>query len=239
MHSLSFSAYNKLMKQFLPLTLLFLLLGLTANAQSRDKQLTIEVTSVEGDNLKGQTLTLTQTDFQASYGTLKLDAAGKCSLKVYAGNHLLELNRGGFNPVSYQFTISDDETGKDIKIELTEKTRQPFALTTETEHDIFTGKNTISLSWNTEEPAFFDDFESYDDFAVSFGQWTGIDADLEAAAPLVGSYPNRGVMQYAQIINPLTVDPTWWYDYPILRPYDGKQYVGFTRTSSEIGRAHV
>ena len=232
MHSLPFSAYNKLMKQFLPLTLLFLLLGLTANAQSRDKQLTIEVTSVEGDNLKGQTLTLTQTDFQASYGTLKLDAAGKCSLKVYAGNHLLELNRGGFNPVSYQFTISDDETGKDIKIELTEKTRQPFALTTETEHDIFTGKNTISLSWNTEEPAFFDDFESYDDFAVSFGQWTGIDADLEAAAPLVGSYPNRGVMQYAQIINPLTVDPTWWYDYPILRPYDGKQYVGFTRTSS-------
>ena len=62
--------------------------------------------------------------------------------------------------------------------------------------------------------------------------WTGIDADLEAAAPLVGSYPNRGVMQYAQIINPLTVTPTWWYDYPILRPYSGQQYVGFTRTNS-------
>lgn len=232
MHSLPFSAYNKLMKHFLQLTLLFLLLGLTANAQSRDKQLTIQVTSVEGDNLKGQTLTLTQTDYQASYGTLKLDADGKCSLKVFAGNHLLELNRGGFDPVSYPFTINADESGKDIKIELTEKTRQPFALTTETEHDIFTGKNTINLSWNTEEPAFFDDFESYDDFAINFGQWTGIDADLEAAAPLVGSYPNRGVMQYAQIVNPLTVDPTWWYDYPILRPYDGKQYVGFTRTSS-------
>ena len=48
----------------------------------------------------------------------------------------------------------------------------------------------------------------------------------------MGSYPNRGIMQYAQIINPLTVVPTWWYDYPILRPYGGQQYVGFTRTSS-------
>ena len=220
------------MKHFLPLTLLLLVLGLTANAQERNKKLTIQVTSVEGDNLKGQILTLTQTDYQLSYGSLKLDADGKCTLNVYAGNHLLELNRGGFNAVSYSFGISESETGKDIQIELTEKTRQPFALTTETEHNIFTGKNTVSLSWNTEEPAFFDDFESYDAFSVSFGQWTGIDADLEAAAPLVGSYPNRGVMQYAQIINPLKVDPTWWYDYPILRPYDGKQYVGFTRTSS-------
>ncbi len=88
------------------------------------------------------------------------------------------------------------------------------------------------LTWNTEEPAFYDDFETYTPFAISFGDWTGIDADLEAAAPLVGAYPNRGVMQYAQIINPLTVNPTWWYDYPILRPYSGQQYVGFTRTSS-------
>ena len=231
-HSLPFSAYYKRMKKNLPLTLLFLLLGLTASAQSLDKQLTIEVTSVEGDNLKGQSLTLTQTDYEVSYGSLKLDANGKCSLKVYAGNHLLELKRDGFNAVSYRFTINADESGKDIKIELTEKTRQPFALKAQTEHDIFSGKNAISLSWNTEEAAFFDDFESYEGFSVNFGQWTGIDADLEAAAPLVGTYPNRGVMQYAQIINPLTVDPTWWYDYPILRPYEGKQYVGFTRTNS-------
>ena len=159
-HSLPFSAYYKRMKKNLPLTLLFLLLGLTASAQSLDKQLTIEVTSVEGDNLKGQSLTLTQTDYEVSYGSLKLDANGKCSLKVYAGNHLLELKRDGFNAVSYPFTINADESGKDIKIELTEKTRQPFALKAQTEHDIFSGKNAISLSWNTEEAAFFDDFES-------------------------------------------------------------------------------
>ena len=222
------------MKHFLPLTLLFLVLGLTAGAQSRNKQLTIQVTSVEGDNLQDQSITLTQTDFEVSYGSLKLNADGQCTLKVYEGNHLLELKRDGFNPVSYPFNVS--ESGQVVNIELTEKTRQPFALKAQTEHDIFSGKNTISLTWNTEEPVFFDDFESYDDFSISFGQWTGIDGDQEVAAALLGSYPNRSVMQYAQIINPMTVDPIWWYDYPILRPYDGKQYVGFTRT--ETGNAN-
>ena len=220
------------MKQFLPFSLLFLLLALTANAQERNTRLTIQVTSVEGDNLRGQSVTLTQTDFEVSYGSLTLDAEGKCSLNIYPGNHHLALNRAGFVPVSQSFTIAEGETSKQINIQLTEKTRQPFAVEADTKHDIFTGKNTISLSWNTEAPAFFDDFESYSPFAISFGEWTGIDADMEAAAPLVGSYPNRGVLQYAQIINPLSVDPVWWYDYPILRPYDGKQYVGFTRTNS-------
>ena len=214
-------------------TILFLLLpALTINAQQRNKKLTIQVTSVEGDYLNGQSLTLMQTDYQVSYGTLTLNADGQCSLNVYAGNHTLTIDRKGFNPVAYDFAVEETESEKTVQVELTEKTRQPFALKTETDHDVMTGKNTISLSWNTEEPAFFDDFEGYDPFAIHFGQWTGIDADEEAAAPLVGAYPNRGCMQYAQIINPLTVDPTWWYDYPILRPYSGKQYVGFTRTNS-------
>ena len=220
------------MKHFIPLPFLFLLLALTANAQERNTQLTIQVTSVEGDYLKGQRLKVTQTDYELGYGTLTLDATGKCALMVYAGNHNITLERDGFIPVEQNFFVAEGETSKQIDIQLTEKTRQPFALTAETQHDIFTGKNTISLSWNTEAPAFFDDFESYEPFSINFGNWTGIDVDMEAAAPLVGTYPNRGVLQYAQVINPLAVDPVWWYDYPILRPYDGKQYIGFTRTNS-------
>lgn len=220
------------MKKYLPFSLLFLLLTLTAYAQERNTQLTIQVTSVEGDNLKGQSLKVTQTDYEVGYGALALDANGSCSLMVYAGNHHISLNRGGFTPVEQDFVVAEGETTKQINIQLTEKTRHPFALKAETVHDIFTGKNTVNLSWNTEEPAFFDDFESYEPFAINFGAWTGIDVDMEAAAPLVGTYPNRGKMQYAQVINPLAVDPVWWYDYPILRPYDGKQYIGFTRTNS-------
>ena len=216
----------------LSILLFFFACVLSISAQTRSTQLTIQVNSVAGDNLNGQAVKLIQTDYAVSYGTLKLNAQGQCVLKVYPGNHQLTVDREGFEAVDCSFTVDAAETEKTVSVTLSEKTRTPFALQTAVQHNVFTGANSIAVSWNREAPAFFDDFEGYDPFSISFGQWTGIDADLEAAAPLIGAYPNRGVMQYAQIINPLTVSPTWWYDYPILRPYSGQQYVGFTRTSS-------
>ncbi len=213
-------------------TLLAMLLFASGVAQQRNTRLTIKVNTVEGDILTGQPVSLTQTDYSAGYGTLKLNADGECSLNVFAGNHLLQIERNGFNTVEQRFVVAEGETEKTVTVDLAEKTRDPFAISAEIVHDHFTGKSDIALSWNREQPAFFDDFESYDPFSITFGQWTGIDADNEATAPLVGSYPNRGVMQYAQIINPLTVIPTWWYDYPILRPFSGQQYAGFIRTNS-------
>lgn len=207
-------------------------LSLCATAQSRSVRLTIEVTSVPGDNLQGQPLTLTQTDYSAEYPGLTLGADGTCTVSVYPGNHALTISRDGFETVSRQFTVTETPAEQSVAMTLAEKTRRPFALQAVTVHDAMTGRNDISLTWNTETPVFFDDFESYDPFAVTFGQWTGIDADGEATAALAGSYPNRGVMQYAQIINPLAVTPTWWYEYPILRPYSGQQYLGFIRTAS-------
>lgn len=233
---LPFTCFNDVfvMRHLKSLFLLAFLLvfAVTVNAQERNIKLTIQVTSVDGDDLKEQPITLIQDDYQVSYGTLKLNEQGSCSLKVYPGNHTLTIERSGFELFSKSFVVESGITESSVEAILLEKTRKPFALKADIDHDVNTGNNSISLSWNTEEPAFFDDFESYTPFAINFGMWTGIDADLEAAAPLVGSYPNRGVMQYAQIINPLTVTPTWWYDYPILRPYSGQQYVGFTRTNS-------
>lgn len=217
------------------LTVLMLLLAvLPSAAQTRNVKLTITVTTGTGDDLTGQPITLTHTDYSLSYGTLTLDASGSCSVKVYAGNHRLTIDRDGYELLTKDFTIEEGTTETNVTAELHEKVLTPFSLEASTHHNAYTGANSISLSWNTEAPAFYDDFESYDAFAINFGEWTGIDGDMEAAAPLVGSYPNRGVLQYAQIINPLAVDPIWWYDYPILRPYSGQQYVGFTRTSSGL-----
>lgn len=216
-------------------TLLFaclLFAVVTAMAQSRDKTLTIKVSLNTNESLKGQEVDLTQVDYSLSYGSLTLNAAGVCTVKVYAGNHHVEVVRPGYETAAKDFFVPEEATDYEVDLTLVEKVRTPFALMAQLSHDAYTGDNHVLLSWNTEQPAFFDDFESYDAFATQFGEWTGIDADHEAAAALVGNYPNRGTLQYAQIINPLAVDPTWWYDYPILRPYDGKQYVGFTRTSS-------
>lgn len=206
--------------------------AVTVSAQSRNKTLTITVTVNTDDILVDQVIQLTQMDYSLSYGTLKLDANGQCTVKAYGGNHRVEVNREGYVPASLDFTIPEEATEYAVSLSLEEQVRTPFALQATWTHDAFTGDNNVQLTWNTEQPAFFDDFEGYEPFAVNFGDWTGIDADQEAAAALVGDYPNRGLLQYAQIINPLAVDPTWWYDYPILRPYEGKQYVGFTRTSS-------
>ncbi len=221
-------------KHFL-LSLLLAAITIPAIAQNRDKTLTISVTTDTGDNLQGQVVTLMQTDYSLSYGTLKLDADGQCTVRIYGGNHEVTVDRDGYEKATATFNVAADATEYAVTLHLTEQTKTPFALEAQAIHNAYTGENSIQMTWNTEAPAFFDDFESYDPFAVEFGEWTGIDADLEAAAPLVGDYPNRCVLQYAQIINPLAVTPTWWYDYPILRPYSGKQYVGFTRTSSGNG----
>lgn len=213
-----------------------MLFSLGSMAQQRNKQVTIEVTALEGDNLNGQPLTLTHTGYNVGYGALKLDAEGRCALKVYPGEHLLELSRNGYEPMTHTFSVGEDDEPLTVAVTLTEKTRTPFGLATEVDHDPFTGTNNVIFSWNNEKPAFFDDFESYAPFSIEFGQWTGIDVDRETTASLIGQYPNRGVLQYAQIMSPLDAEPTWWYDMPTLRPSSGRQYVGFLRT--ETGRAN-
>lgn len=208
-----------------------LLSVLPVSAQTRSARLTIAVTASTGESLAGQQLKLEQTDYSLSYqqSETTLDSEGKCSLKVYPGNHRVSIERDGFISLSQEFNVSDDMT---LNLQISEDVRDPFALKTSVSHNALTGKNNITLSWNKEDPVFFDNFESYDGWTVNFAPWTGIDGDLAAAAPLEGSYPNRGTLQYAQIINPLTVEPAWWYDYPVLQSYSGQQYVGFIRTSS-------
>ena len=215
------------MKRFLLLTLLLSML-LPAMAQKRDKTLVIEVTA-SGVPVSDATLDLKHTDYSLSYGTITLNSSGTATVKVYAGNHRLEVSKPGYVTAVKTFDVQENMT---VSVDLTEENTLPFSLQTSVFHDVQTGLNDVTLTWNKEAPVFFDDFESYEGFAIHFGDWTGIDGDGLTTAPLVGEYLNRGVMQYAQIMNPLTVSPPWWYDYPILRPYSGQQYVGFTRTSS-------
>ena len=206
-----------------------LLAMLPALAQQRDKALTIAVSTAGGAVVTDASVKLTQTDYSLSYGTLKLNAQGTVTVKVYAGNHRLEVSKAGYDTYVSNFQVTADTT---VNVTMAEQTLVPFSLGVDVAHDAATGMNDVTFTWNQEAPVFFDDFESYEPFALAFGEWTGIDNDGLIAAPLVGDYPNRGVRQYAQVINPMTVEPSWWYDYPILRPYGGQQYVGFTRTFS-------
>lgn len=211
-------------------SLLFLsIFALPICAQKRNINLTIHVNTNTGEGLNKQPVSLMQSDFSLSYGNIQLNTSGTASVKVYPGNHHLSIIRKGFDEFETAFNVKKDTT---VNVTLKESFLTPFSLSTKINHNPQTGLNDITLSWNREKPVFFDDFESYEPFSITFGDWIGIDNDKLNAAPLAGNYPNRGVLQYAQIINPLTVDPAWWYSYPVLRPFSGLQYAGFTRTNS-------
>lgn len=198
-------------------------------AQKRNINLTISVTGPNGSHIIGTAITLKQTDYALSYGKITLDEQGTATLKVYAGNHQLDASAPGYDPASMKFTVNADTA---VSLVLQEQTQLPYSLGANITHNPHTGLNDLTFTWNQEPPVFWDDFESYSPFAVQFGQWTGIDGDQLNSAVLAGSYLNQGVREYAQIINPLEVTPAWWYDYPVLRPYSGKQYAGFIRTAT-------
>jgi hypothetical protein len=218
-----------MMKKFTFLLLFCLLATVAGMAQSRNINLTIAVTGPGNEPLPQATVTLMQTDYSLSYGNLRLNTTGQLKIKVYPGNHRLSASLAGYDDASVDFMVTADTT---VTLQLAEENTLPFSLQTSVVHNSVTGLNDVTLTWNKEAPVFYDSFEDYQPFAIQFSPWTGIDADGLMTAPLVGDYVNRGVMQYAQIINPLVVQPAWWYDYPILRPYSGQQYVGFIRTYS-------
>lgn len=221
------------MKRLSIIFTLFALCGLfgSLSAQTRDNKMTINVKTVTGESVEGLVVGLEIPDWGFTYSTSEttLSADGQCTLNVYSATHRIVVEKEGYAVYDETVEVTGDIT---LDIELQEAVRQPFSLTGSIEHDVFTGKNDVTLIWNKEKPAFFDDFEGHPDWSISFGDWTGIDNDKQAAAILAGSYNNRGALQYATIVNPLTVVPTWWYEYPVLRPYSGNQYVGFVRTNS-------
>lgn len=221
------------MKRLSIIFTLFALCGLfgSLSAQTRDNKMTINVKTVTGESVEGLVVGLEIPDWGFTYSTSEttLSANGQCTLNVYSATHRIVVEKEGYAVYDETVEVTGDIT---LDIELQEAVRQPFSLTGSIEHDVFTGKNDVTLTWNKEKPAFFDDFEGHPDWSISFGDWTGIDNDKQAAAILAGSYNNRGALQYATIVNPLTVVPTWWYEYPVLRPYSGNQYVGFVRTNS-------
>lgn len=221
------------MKRLSIIFTLFALCGLfgSLSAQTRDNKMTINVKTVTGESVEGLVVGLEIPDWGFTYSTSEttLSADGQCTLNVYSATHRIVVEKEGYAVYDETVEVTGDIT---LDIELQEAVRQPFSLTGSIEHDVFTGKNDVTLTWNKEKPAFFDDFEGHADWSISFGDWTGIDNDKLAAAILAGSYNNRGALQYATIVNPLTVVPTWWYEYPVLRPYSGNQYVGFVRTNS-------
>lgn len=194
--------------------------------------LTVRVTTQHGEPVAGTTVALSNTEYGLMYPDVIVDNSG---IAVFT-SVLTTTNT---------LTVDGREVGLMRKVEeiavtanmvhdvtLAEETRQPYALRANLHHDVVSGKNSVRMAWNREDPAINDDFESYEDFAIHFEPWTGIDADKAPAVKLQGSYANAQLEQYATIFNPITIEPSVWFEYPVLRPYSGAKYVAFLTTST-------
>lgn len=208
---------------------LSLLFCISSAAQSGFK-VTVKATAVTGESLADTPVELEHLDYGILYPTLYLSSEGECTFTgVLEGNNKLTVAREGLARYTDENLVITKDTV--LNIVLKEPVRTPYALKTENVHDVHTGQTDVWLSWNKETDYFFDDFEGYEAFSIDFAPWTGIDGDKIPAARISGSYPNSELPQYATVFNPLTITPPLWYEYPVLRPYSGKQYVAFIRTS--------
>lgn len=219
------------MKKLFSLLLLSSLF-LSLSAQSLYK-VTINVSAATGDNVQGLKVKMENEEYGLQYPDATINASGVATFtNVVEGTNTLTIDGSKLGLETYvdrNFVVSSDITAT---IVLKEATSTPFNIQYTAAHDAFTGKNKVTLTWNKEEAAFEDDFEGYDPFAISFAPWTGIDGDKEPAATLQGEYQNAGLPQYATIFNLMGLGDGFWYDYPVLRPYSGKQCAGFVRTAS-------
>lgn len=196
---------------------------------NREFKLNVKVNDVRGQSLEGVAYTLKSVKNDVTYDEeqTQLDADGNNTINVWAGAHRITLAQPGMKTIVYGFNVNKD---LDIELTLNEDVNTPYAVQAELKHDAFTGQNDIHMSWNSEAPAFFEDFENYDPFAIDFTPWTGLDLDKADAAYLQGSYPNAGKANYGQIINPKAVTPVWdLNENPTLAPYSGNQYLGFVQ----------
>ena len=201
-------------------------------SNEREYALTINVDNEAGVSLDGTVFTLVSGRFSVNYPSSEtiLDGNGSATVDVYGGSHTLSVAVPGMKPCVMEFNVNKPMS---VHATLVEDVRQPYGTSYDLDHDIFTGENTVTLSWNGDEAVFEDDFESHEAFAVNFAPWTGIDVDNVPAAAMSGVYPNRGVVNYGQIINPMKVEPIWDPAmYPTLMGRSGMQYVGFVQTAN-------
>lgn len=198
----------------------------------REFSLTLNVKHPAGLEFDNASYTLKSLKFAMTYPSIEtiLSAEGTSVIEVLGGQHRVTIEYPGMRTLNYTFNVNKDMV---VDLDLEEAINDPYALDAAVVHDVYTGRNDISVVWNKEQVAFSDDFEGHDAFAIDFAPWTGIDVDGVKAVELAGDYPNRGKAQYAQIINPNAVIPAWdtQYNYT-LAPHSGEQYVGFIQNTS-------
>lgn len=99
---------------------------------------------------------------------------GKTYLKaMMKGEYLVSMDSEDFEPFSELVTISENRV---VNVALKEKIVKPYNITVDMTVNASTQKTDALVRWN-QDLGWSDNFESYDNFVQSFGDWTTVDAD--------------------------------------------------------------
>ena len=212
---------------------IFAFLTTTLMAQTATT-LTVHVVPAAGNSAAGVKVSLSNEEYGLVYPEKVITESSEVMFtNVLTTTNILTING---TEIGLERRVDTIEVSPNMyhEVLLGEQTRQPYALRATLVHHAREGSSAVLLTWNRELPVLEDDFESYEAFAINFAPWTGIDGDHAPTAQIQGSYPNAQLEQYATIFNPLTIEPSVWYDYPVLRPYSGAQYVAFITTANGV-----
>ena len=120
---------------------------------------------------------------------------------VPTGDYAYDIVLDGYTSIlSVAFTVGVDTI---IDVEMIEIVDTPYVL-----HAFYTGPTTANFSWNNLQKGFTDDFESYNDFSLTFDPWILKDLDGLFTYGFQGvNFPNSGYPMAGIIFNPAATDP--------------------------------
>ncbi|NLA23674.1 MAG: T9SS type A sorting domain-containing protein [Bacteroidales bacterium] len=131
---------------------------------------------------------------------------------VAAGTYTYNVVAEGYTSITGEELVVDADAT--IDVELIENLIEPYGLMVDV-----VAQDAL-FSWNNAQ-GFFDDFESYDDFVLEFGDWILIDVDGSPTYGFQGiDYPNAYAPMAGIIFNSSTTNPS--FDSPA---YSGDKFV--------------
>ena len=176
------------------------------------------VTASFGTNelIDGASINITDNDEVTIDGTT---VSGVFTTELSNGEYDYTVTAEGYVTATGSFTVADGAT---VPVALDEAVQTPFGVIANITSD------TVNVSWNN-DLGFFDDFESYDDFSLTFDPWTLLDIDASATYGFQGvTFTNMGSPMAGIIFNPSQTDPVLDDNFA----YSGEKYIAIFNATS-------
>ena len=193
-------------------------------AKAMETAYTVNITTNSSDPATGAVVTLTNQDGNADHAyTMTAGATGATFPTVWKGTYDLTITKTGFTAYATNDLVIDND-GLSHTAQLIEIITAPYAL-----EAIQDGAN-ANFSWNN-ATGFSDDFESYEDFALDFGDYTQVDVDGSGTYSITNTtFPNQEYVGSFILFNPSMATPALVDDWAA---YSGNKYLAcFAATSA-------